>query len=73
MTTKRTPKKDEVRIGIVGVGGMGSDHANQLLNGKIKRARLAAVCDIVPQKLERFKDGDIQCFEDSREDWILKG
>ena len=54
----------EVRIGIVGVGGMGSFHANSLLQGKVARARLAAVCDIVPSKMDRYGD-DVAKFEDS--------
>ncbi|NLV74772.1 MAG: Gfo/Idh/MocA family oxidoreductase [Chloroflexi bacterium] len=37
----------QVRYGIVGVGGMGSGHAEALQS--MKEARLAAVCDIVPQ------------------------
>ncbi len=48
--------KHHVRIGIIGVGGMGSHHARYLLEGKIKRARLAAVCDTDPARLQAFKD-----------------
>ena len=54
----------EVRIGIVGVGGMGSFHAGNLLKGEVKRARLAAVCDIEPSKMNRYGD-DVAKFEDS--------
>lgn len=36
----------EVRVGIIGMGGMGRNHAASFLDGKIPRARLAAVCDL---------------------------
>ncbi len=45
-----------VRIGIIGVGGMGSGHARQFLNGAIKRADLKAVCDINPERLAAFPE-----------------
>ncbi|MHB1457338.1 MAG: Gfo/Idh/MocA family protein [Armatimonadota bacterium] len=56
---------DKVRIGIIGVGSMGSFHANYLRSGKINRCDLTAVCDIVSEKLEPFKD--ISTFTDSSE------
>ncbi|WP_349408494.1 Gfo/Idh/MocA family oxidoreductase [Pseudalkalibacillus sp. SCS-8] len=37
---------DPVRIGIIGIGNMGSAHALMLLNGGIKGAELTAVCDV---------------------------
>ena len=43
----------KVRIGIVGIGNMGSGHAHQLLAGKISRLELTAVADIDPAKLKR--------------------
>jgi predicted dehydrogenase len=44
----------EVRLGIVGVGVMGSFHAKNLLRGKVSRCRLAAVCDINPKQMEIY-------------------
>lgn len=41
-----------VRIGIIGIGGMGSGHANYLIKGEVKNAVLTAVCDIRPERLE---------------------
>ncbi|NLE58986.1 MAG: Gfo/Idh/MocA family oxidoreductase, partial [Planctomycetes bacterium] len=41
--------REVVRIGFVGVGGMGTNHCNNLL--KIEGAELRAVCDIVPEKV----------------------
>jgi predicted dehydrogenase len=48
------PKLDIVRIGYIGVGGMGSAHVNNLL--KIKGAEIRAVCDIVESKVNRIQD-----------------
>lgn len=44
---------DVVKIGFVGVGGMGSNHIINLLN--IKGAQITAVCDIVPEKVEKIQ------------------
>ncbi len=43
-----------VRIGYVGVGGMGSAHVENLL--KIKGAEIRAVCDIVESKVQRTQE-----------------
>jgi predicted dehydrogenase len=45
---------DKIRLGIVGVGGMGGGHARNVLAGKVERCELAAVCDAVPAILEKF-------------------
>jgi hypothetical protein len=42
------PPIPEVRIGYVGIGGMGSSHVRNLL--RIPGARIAAVCDIVEER-----------------------
>ena len=39
------------RIGIIGIGGMGSAHAQAIKDGKVKGATLVAVADIDPEKL----------------------
>jgi len=57
-------KSHEVRLGIVGVGGMGSTHARSILAGKIGGLRLAAVCDINPERLDAFGN-DLRKFSDS--------
>ncbi len=48
------PPMPRVRIGFVGVGGMGSNHVNQLL--KVPGAEIRAVCDIVPEKVARAQE-----------------
>ena len=55
----------EVRIGVAGIGNMGSDHAARILAGQVKNLRLAAVCDIAPAKMDRFAD-PVRKFTDSR-------
>ena len=57
---------DEVRIGVIGLGNMGSSHISNIEKGLISGARLAAVCDVVPEKMKRF-EGKYKCFADSRE------
>jgi predicted dehydrogenase len=55
---------DVVRVGIVGVGGMGGSHSRLFVDGKIKRGELKAVCDINPKAMESFGD-DIVKFDSS--------
>ncbi len=49
----RVPPIDPVRIGYVGVGGMGSAHVRNLL--RIEGVQVRAVCDIVPEKVARVR------------------
>ncbi|MFW6457012.1 MAG: Gfo/Idh/MocA family protein [Planctomycetota bacterium] len=56
---------EKVRIGIVGVGGMGSNHARYLYDGKVEGAELTAVADISPSALKRAEDmtdGEVATF-----------
>ena len=39
---------EKVRVGIVGVGNMGSGHVENYAAGKIKNGKLTAVCDLKP-------------------------
>jgi len=45
-----------VRIGIVGIGNMGTGHAKLFLENKVPGAMLAAICDINPDKMKSFSD-----------------
>lgn len=57
---------NQVRIGIVGFGNMGSGHARYLIEGQVKGAVLAAVSDISKDRLKQVKEqwGDsVQTFE----------
>ena len=49
-----TPPMERVRIGFVGVGGMGTNHVNQLM--KIDGAEVHAVCDIREKHANRAAD-----------------
>lgn len=50
---RNAPPMERVRIGFIGVGGMGTAHVRNLL--KIEGAELRAVCDIVEWKVERVQ------------------
>jgi predicted dehydrogenase len=54
-----------VKIGIVGIGNMGTGHASGLLNGQVKRMELTAICDLDPEKMNRFPD--VKHFQSSQE------
>ena len=44
---------DEVRFAIVGVGGIGTAHGRAML--QTPRARIVALCDIVPSQMDKFE------------------
>ena len=56
---------DQVKIGIIGVGNMGSAHVVSI--GQLANAKLTAICDINPEKLKRYNPKEIQLFTDSKE------
>lgn len=59
---------DKVRIGIIGIGNMGSNHARNLIKGEVPGGKLAAVCDISPDRLNWAKNelGEgVQLFDDA--------
>lgn len=58
-----------VRLGIIGIGGIGSAHFNCVGSGNIEGMTLAAVCDIDPARLEYCKSvlPEIPCFTDYKE------
>src|SRR6516165_9004101 len=43
-----------VKIGIIGVGAMGTLHAQNIVDGKVPRCELVAVCDPLTERLKRF-------------------
>ncbi|MEJ6950445.1 Gfo/Idh/MocA family protein [Natronospora cellulosivora (SeqCode)] len=46
---------DKVKIGIIGIGNMGTSHARNLLAAKVAGGELHAVCDTDPDRLEWAK------------------
>ncbi len=50
-----------VRLGILGVGNMGATHAQSVLDGKVRRAQLTAVCSRSPARLAPFA-GKVKTF-----------
>ncbi len=46
--------ENKVRLGVVGIGGMGGGHARNVLDNKIDRCELTAVCDTSREILARF-------------------
>lgn len=47
---------NKVRVGIVGIGNIGTAHANTLFGGKVEDAVLSAVCDILPDRQQFCKE-----------------
>lgn len=52
----RGMKMDKIKLGIIGLGNMGSGHFYNVLEGKCPSVEVAAVCDINPEKLEKAKE-----------------
>ncbi len=50
---------DKVRLGIIGMGNIGKYHADYLLNKKVSRCELTAVCDPKVAALERYRPAQI--------------
>ena len=72
---------DKIRMGIIGIGNMGSAHAKNIVEGKCPEIELAAVCDINPDRLhwaqenlpatvERFDDA-IKMMESGKIDAVI--
>lgn len=53
-----------LRVGIVGLGNMGALHARSIVEGKVPRMRLTAVCDADTERLEFGPS--VRTFTDSR-------
>lgn len=56
-----------VKIGVIGIGNMGSSHVQMLTKGHIKGAKLTAVCSSNESRIEWVKShakGDVKIFKD---------
>lgn len=59
----------KLRMGIVGFGNMGTGHAKNLIEGKVPKMELAAICDISPDRCKAAKAlyPDVAVFENAQE------
>lgn len=55
---------NKVRLGIIGMGNIGRHHAGYLLDGKVPRCELVAVCSTSPGKLESYRAKGLKVFDD---------
>lgn len=60
---------DKVRLGIIGVGNIGTSHVKRIVGGATPNVSLSAICDIDPKKLEKIKGicGEVPTFTDASE------
>ena len=59
---------EKIRLGIIGLGNMGTGHANNVIDGKCPEITLAAVADINPDRLQWGQEnlkGEITYFDDA--------
>lgn len=60
--------EQKIKVGIIGVGNMGSGHANNIKNGLCPEIELVAVADINPDRLKWTRENiseDIALFDDA--------
>ena len=58
----------KIRLGIIGIGNMGSGHARAVVGGQCPELELVAVADVNPARLAWAKESlspDIACFDDA--------
>ncbi len=62
-------EKNDVRIGIVGLGNMGGNHAKSILEGKVPNLKLTAVCDLDDKMFKKLESHSetLSFFSDSSE------
>lgn len=61
---------EKVRLGIIGIGGMGTNHVNSILAGQVPNMELTAVADIRQVRLDWAKENlpdSVSIFSDGRE------
>ena len=65
-SSRPTRPSAPVRLGLIGLGNIGRHHATYLLEGKVQRCSLTAVCTATPEKLEPFAARGIATWTDAR-------
>lgn len=61
---------DQVRLGIIGIGGMGTNHVRSIMDGKVPNMVLTAVADVRQSRLDWAKENlpkDVAVFADGKE------
>ena len=60
---------ENVRVGVIGFGNMGSAHAKCIFDGNIKGLTSTAICDIDSKRCDKAKEifQGIAVFEDYKE------
>ena len=61
---------EQVKLGIIGIGGMGTNHVNCIMKGMVPNMKLTAVADVREGRLNWAKENlpeDIAIFSDGRE------
>ncbi len=58
---------NKVRLGIIGLGNIGRYHAAYLLDGKVDRCELVAVCDAFEKATEPYQAKGLKTFTDGEE------
>ena len=46
---------EKLKLGIIGFGNMGTGHVKNVMEGRVPRMELGAICDIVPARLEAVR------------------
>ncbi len=68
MDARKRVKGPQVRLGVIGVGGMGSGHCDSM--GRVPEVTLTAVCDISPETAQRVGEKHHVPFFTSHRDLI---
>lgn len=57
---------EKIKLGILGIGNIGTVHTNNIIDGKCPEVELYAICDLLPEKMEWVKEkvADVKCFTD---------
>ena len=50
---------DKIKLGIIGIGNMGSGHTNNILGGRCPEVELVAVADVNPDRLNWMKESSM--------------
>ena len=58
---------EKIRLGIIGMGNMGSGHLQSIIDGQCPKIQVTAVSDINPERLENVKEKlpTVACFDDT--------